>query len=417
MPIHPERLTYLLQRYAADNCTGSELLELLQKIGDAGEDEALREALGDIWKNTTGESGMPPIDKDRLFDRIVSSGQTGVARMSPAKVRDLTKRRPWGLTAAASVLLLLAGALYLYNKRTSPAIAPAAYLPKTNIYKNDIAPGNNKAVLTLANGSSVVLDSALNGSLARQGHTLIIKLSNGQLAYKQEAGCDRPPVPVNYNTITVPKGGQYQLVLPDGSRVWLNSASSLRFPTAFTGADRTVELTGEAYFEVQANKDRPFRVALDGMKIDVLGTHFNVMAYKEEGAPLTTLLEGAVKVVTGPGWQNGRQAGEQSVTLAPGEQAEVKGDGAIRVRANEDIAEAVAWKDGLFYFHNTDIRTVMRQLSRWYDIDVVYQPAEVRTRFYAKIPRNTNISTVLQVLTMTGGMHFQVEGNKVTVSP
>jgi ferric-dicitrate binding protein FerR (iron transport regulator) len=287
-----------------------------------------------------------------------------------------------------------------------------AAIQRTNIFKNDIAPGNNKAILTLANGSHIVLDSVRSGALALQGRTLVIKLSNGQLAYKQEAGANEQSVPVNYNMVTVPKGGQYQLVLPDGTKVWLNAASTLRFPTAFTGADRTVELTGEAYFEVRANKRQPFRVSLDKTNIDVLGTHFNVMAYKDEGVVQTTLLEGAVRVSSA-----GPAAGKDGITLAPGEQAELKGDGHLRVRKDVDLAETMAWKDGLFYFHDTDIRTIMRQLARWYDVDVIYQPAQVKTHFYAKIPLNTNISTVLQALTLTGGTHFQVEGKQVTVYP
>jgi transmembrane sensor len=409
MPIHTQRLTYLMQRYATDDCTRRELLELLEMIREAGEDGALHEALETIWKETTGESALPFIDKDRLFDRIVAR-----ERRQTSPLADQASARPARWVAAASVLLLLAGGVwYLRNNNRAPLISPTASVLRTNIFKNDIAPGNNKAILTLANGSSIVLDSAQNGSLAQQGHTLVIKLSNGQLAYKQEAGSNQQPVPVNYNTVTVPIGGQYQLVLPDGTRVWLNSASTLRFPTAFTGADRTVELTGEAYFEVRTNKNQPFRVALDNMKIDVLGTHFNVMAYKEEGAAQTTLLEGAVKV-SGLGKAG---AGTTSVILAPDEQAELKDGDNIRVRKNVDTDEVMAWKDGLFYFHNTDIRTIMQQLSRWYDIDVVYEPAQVKAHFYAKIPMNTNISTVLQALTLTEGMHFEVEGKRVTVYP
>ena len=438
MPLHTERLTYLLERYAADNCTRQEWLELLETIREAGSDPGLHQALEKIWMETTGETGLPPIDKEGIFQRIVSVRQENLFNgdqksqsngdeawaagggetidageavdAEEAPVRRLRRPRVMAVAASVALLILAGGALYgvrrLFQDREN---VPVAHAPKTNVFKNDIAPGKNKAVLTLASGATIVLDSAQNGSLAQQGHTLILKLSNGQLAYRQAAGSARQPVPVHsgsveYNTISVPRGGQYQLVLSDGTKVWMNSSSSLRFPAAFAGGDRTVALEGEAYFEVASDKQHPFHVTLaNNRTVDVLGTHFNVMAYADENAVQTTLLEGAVRV--------------SGTTLAPGEQAEWKPDGTIRVKKGVDVAAAVAWKEGLFSFRDADIQSVMRQLVRWYNIEVVYEPLPVKSHFYAKIPRNTNISTVLQALTLTGGMHFGVEGKQVTVYP
>lgn len=417
MPLHTERLTYLLEQYAADRCTRPEWLELLETIREAGTDTGLQDALEKIWMETTGETGLPSIDKEGIFQRIVAERREDVSGRQPSAADgDLpvpmrpVRRLATLVAVAASVvaLILVGGALYLLHGRKAPQ-AIVAYSPKTNVFKNDIAPGSNKAVLTLASGATIVLDSAQNGSLAQQGHTLILKLSNGQLAYKQAAGGVQQSVPVHsgsveYNTVTVPRGGQYQLVLADGTKVWLNSSSTLRFPAAFVGGDRTVALTGEAYFEVATDKEHPFHVALAGNRtVDVLGTHFNVMAYGDENAVQTTLLEGAVRV--------------SGVTLAPGQQAEWKPDGAIRVKKDVDVDAVVAWKEGVFDFRDADIQTVMRALVRWYDIEVVYEPTAVKSHFYAKIPRNTNISTVLQALTLTGGMHFGVEGKQITVYP
>jgi ferric-dicitrate binding protein FerR (iron transport regulator) len=272
-----------------------------------------------------------------------------------------------------------------------------------NPVANDALPGRSKAVLTLANGSSILLDSVANGMLAQQGNATVVKLNNGQLAYNTLA---EKPTEVLYNTLATPRGGQYQLVLPDGSKVWLNAASSIRYPTAFAGKERKIEITGEAYFEVAKNTGVPFIVSTNGMDVKVLGTRFNVNAYDDEATIRTTLLEGAVLVTKDAA----------TAILKPGQQSRLTKSGVINVINDTDIEEAVAWKNGLFSFKSADIKTVMRQIARWYDVEVVYEK-EVQEQFHTEINRNTNASKVFKILETTGGVHFRIEGKKVTVMP
>lgn len=263
----------------------------------------------------------------------------------------------------------------------------------------DRPPGTQAATLTLGDGRTITLDSAADGNLARQGNTQIVK-RNGQIAYT-EKGSDAPPV---WNTITTARGNQYSLVLPDGSKVWLNAASSVRFPTAFTGGERKVEITGEAYFDIAAQPSMPFKVIARGGEIDVLGTHFNINAYDDESAVRTTLLEGAVKVLQGP----------SELELHPGQQA-VSANGKITLIKHVDTDRATAWKDGFFYFDNTDLHTLMRQVARWYDVEVAFKGDVSDDGFSGKISRNVPLSKLLKVLEQYD-IHFDVTGNKITVS-
>jgi ferric-dicitrate binding protein FerR (iron transport regulator) len=280
-----------------------------------------------------------------------------------------------------------------------------------------ILPGStNKAVLILADGSRIALDSVHNGQIAQQGITRVIKgngtvslVSNSTLSGEANAGSNTP---VAYNTIMTPRGGQYQLVLPDGSRVWLNSASSLRFPVAFNGRERIVELTGEGYFEITHNPHMPFAVNIrtpsgDGGKVNVLGTHFNIMAYPEEQSIKTTLLEGAVAV----------SQSEVSTRLIPGQQAAFDNmRHQFRVRP-VDTLQAIAWKNGLFEFDNTDLATIMRQLARWYDIEIVYRAPLDKTPLGGNISKNMDLADALALLEANGTNHFKIEGKKVFVLP
>ena len=317
------------------------------------------------------------------------------------------------VAAAAVILILLSAATVFYLSNIS----------KTNLAKvdnkqdqlsNDAAPGSNKAVLTLADGSQIILDNAQNGALSQQGNTKIFKLDAGQLSYKTNG--TQANGQLLYNTISTPRGGQYQIILPDGSTVWLNAASSIRFPTAFIGTKRSVELNGEAYFEVTKNTAMPFTVHVNspttggdgGMDVQVLGTHFNVMAYNEEDALRTTLLEGAVRVT------KGAAVG----LLKPGKQAKLdKNAGSIKI-LDVDVDEAIAWKNGLFLFNNDDIRTIMRQISRWYDVDISFEGDTLKGRnFTGQISRNNNVSQVLKMLELTKEVHFKMTGKNIIVLP
>ncbi len=311
--------------------------------------------------------------------------------------RIVYKRRwPYWLAAAAMVTGLLALSVYLFKPAPQPAGMAASQTGATA----PVMPGTEKAVLTLADGSSITLDDAANGTLASQGATKVIKL-NGKLSYAA-AGDGKP---LGYNTISTPKGGQYQVELPDGSHVWLNAASSLRFPTAFSGKERRVEISGEAYFEIAQQPAKPFFVKVKDAEVQVLGTHFNVMAYNEEEVVKTTLLEGAVRFVSG----------NSQHLLAPGQQSQLEKNGQVKISSGVDLSDVIAWKNGVFHFESEDITTVMRQLSRWYDIEIVYENNDVNDRFNADIPRNTTLTDVLRVLELTGKVKFRTEGRKVIV--
>jgi ferric-dicitrate binding protein FerR (iron transport regulator) len=320
--------------------------------------------------------------------------KTGIAK-------PVVQMRWFRWVAAAAVLILMLGSaayLVFYNNNAADKVAKGT--TQKERFRNDIPPGGNKAVLTLADGSTIILDNVQNGTLAQQGNTKVIK-EDGKLAYNlTSTGINE----VLYNTISTPRGGQYQVDLPDGSRVWLNAASSLHFPTAFVGKERRVEITGEAYFEVAKNKAQPFIVSVNGAEVQVLGTHFNVMAYNDENAIKTTLLEGSVKFVNG----------STSSLLKPGQQSQLSENGQVKVVSNVDVDAVTAWKNGNFDFQGEDIETVMRQLSRWYNVDVVYRnkPDEL---FYAEIPRNTKLSDVLKALELTGKLRFGIEGKKIIV--
>jgi len=304
------------------------------------------------------------------------------------------------IAAAACIIGLLGlGALVWFRSDPKKEIAHTQFQNKS--YKNDVAPGGDKAILKLADGSTIVLDDAQNGALAQQGNTKVIKL-NGKLDYNASSVTNE----VLYNTISTPRGGKYQIELPDGTEVWLNAASSLRFPTAFVEKDRRVEITGEAYFEVAKNKTMPFIVSVNGSEVHVLGTHFDVMAYNDEASLKTTLLEGAVKF----------KKGLAVISLKPGQQSQLLKSGQVKVADGVNVDEVVAWKNGMFDFNGADLGTVIRHLTRWYEVDVVYDYT-IDDLFYAKIPRSTNLSEVLRLLELTGKVHFEINGRRIIVKP
>jgi ferric-dicitrate binding protein FerR (iron transport regulator) len=303
-----------------------------------------------------------------------------------------------GVAADSFIIFFLAVFFYL-NKTEATQNRLVKNERASSSLKNDILPGGNKALLTLADGSTIILDSAQNGTLSNQGNIKIIKLDDGQLAYDKSAVSGSTEV--LYNTISTPKGGQYQLTLSDGSKVWLNAASSLRFPATFSGNERKVELTGEGYFEVAHNPSKPFIVTKNNVEIKVLGTHFNVNAYDDEDVIKTTLLEGSVKVTKG----------NKSTLITPGEQAIVSNSStttfSINVKKDVDLDEAIAWKNGKFIFQDADIKSIMRQLEHWYDVSVIYDDKEVTNEeFVGSISRNVNISQILQMLEKTGAVKF-----------
>lgn len=374
----------LIDKYLAGNASAEEA-DLLSRYYNSFQENK------DWNENELGEKHST---RDNIFNHIQDAIRAN-SRRNKSKV--FTLRR---IAVAASVIaLVLLGMSLWFNRHKQDGIARTEI--KKNGYRNDVPPGGDKAILTLADGSTITLDDAKNGTLAQQGATKVIKLS-GKLSYNQTDAGDKAVV---YNTISTPRGGQYQIELADGSQVWLNAASSLRFPTAFTGNERTIEITGEAYFEVAKDISKPFIVKVEGASVQVLGTHFNVMAYKDEGTLKTTLLEGSVRFVSG----------NNASLLKPGQQSQLTNEGKISVTNGVDVDEVVAWKNGLFHFANADIATVMRQLSRWYDVDVVYQTGDFNDQFIMEMPRSSRLSEVLKVLELTSNVRFYIQGKKIVV--
>ena len=321
----------------------------------------------------------------------------------------IRRRKRWYLTAAAAAVLvvLLAGGYRLFvSSETPPSLAE-------NAIKKDIPPGNNSAVLTLSNGQKVVLDQAGNGQLAGQGNSPIVKADSGLLTYKGEGNALQEDAPLTYNTLSTPRGGQYQLVLSDGTKVWLNAASSIRYPVRFAAKTRSVEVSGEAYFEVAQDAKRPFLVRKANTEIQVLGTRFNINAYEDEPVMKITLLEGSVRV-TAQMKANGH-LDERSKLLAPGQQAQVEKNGQLNVFKNTNVKQVIAWKEGRIDFTDADVKSIMRKISRWYDVDVVYEGAVPEKRFFGRLSRNVYLSTILDFL-QQNGVHVRQDGRKVVVS-
>jgi transmembrane sensor len=339
--------------------------------------------------------------KQELEDRMLNNIRQAIAEPVFNTQSHVVKLHLFRNVAAAAIVLLLSGtAVYhWYNKHEQQKLAAQSKA----IVKHDVDPGDNKAVLTLANGSKLILDSAKIGLLNQSGNIVINKTKDGQVVYSADKG-QQQNGPIAYNTISTPTGGQYQVVLPDGSKVWLNSASSLKFPTAFTGNERDVELTGEGYFEVAKNKAKPFNVKVKDIDVYVLGTHFNIMAYGDEAAVKTTLLEGSVRLTQG----------KVSNLLKPGQQGVINDKG-IKI-IDVDTDEAVAWKNGFFDFERANIQDIMKQLSRWYGTEVMYEGKIPDDEFVGKISRDVKLSQVLHILELSH-VRFRIENKKIIVTP
>ncbi len=303
-------------------------------------------------------------------------------------------RTAWFRYAAAIILVLGVGA-YLWNTKS-----PVDKLGTQNkqVNKEAITPGKNVAILTLADGSTILLDSVSNGVLAHEGNTQIIKRANGQIAYDLKDGAKGTTV---MNTMTTPKGGKYQLLLPDGSKIWLNSASSVRYPTYFSSNERKIFISGEIYIEVAKNKSKPFIVDVKGKSsIEVLGTQFNVNSYDDEGDIKTTLIEGSIKV----------KNASNSFLLQPGQQLN-----GIRVIDRPNIQQVVAWKNGFLNFDNLNIQTAMRQIARWYNIEVFYEGKPPSDVLMGELPMNASIEQVYKILRNIG-VRFHVNGRKIIIT-
>lgn len=362
-------------------------------------EKAVKILKGIALESESDAAGLSDEKVKAAFDQISRILGFRIAKKS-GDVKQLRSRQRW-LWAAAVAVLVFGSAIVFRNYFNQQKSSPVA------VVKNDptvLKPGGQKAVLVLADGTEVVLDSAENGQLAAQGNMRVIKLDSGRIAYKGDKGNAQEVV---YNVIKTPVGGQYQLILSDGTKVWLNAASSLRFPTAFSGTTREVELSGEGYFEVKRDVAKPFFVRVGNMNVKVLGTHFNIKAYLEGASIKTTLLEGKVEV----------ESLNKSVLLKPGEQARLEAaNNKLSATSDVDLEEVLAWKNGYFQFNRANIHTILAEAARWYGADISYD-GDVDETFSGSLPRSESISQLLDILAATNKVEFKIIGKQIIVKP
>ena len=382
----------LMARYISGEITSLEKLKLREMLDRPEGLEALDPILRDNFAKA--ENNFATELQTEKFLTELNSRINKSETAAPPKVVKISKWRPW-LVAASFALAVGVGATYILDKEAPVETQVTAVTQE----KIEITPAVSGAILTLADGSQIVLDSLGDGQIAQQSNTTISS-KDGKLIYNSQKGASTV-----YNTMNTPKAQKYTLQLADGTKVWLNASSSIKFPTAFSGNTREVSITGEAYFEVSSDKKRPFIVESRGMQIEVLGTHFNVNAYNDEDAIRTTLLEGSV-VIT----QN-----MKSKKLYPGQQAVVNTIGDISLGKDVNLAQVMSWKNGLFYFEDSSLQEVMRELSRWYDVDVVYKEGIPNRNFEGEIQRNLKLSEVLRILELNK-VNFKLEGRTVLIS-
>lgn len=373
-------------------------------------------ALLESWYLNVARSKNQTTAPDDLENRLDSIWQSLPVHQEPVEKRLPTARffGTW-ISVAASILVICSLGIYWMYKPEKNRPMARRTAPST-----EIAPGENRALLTLADGSSIVLNDAKTGELARQDNATIRKTKEGQIVLDlQRSSASTTPTnetSTRYNVLSTPRAGQYQVKLPDGTNVWLNAISTLRFPTVFSDAERRVEVTGEAYFEVakqtRGNRKIPFRVVVGQQTIDVLGTSFNVNSYRDEDFVKTTLLEGRIQLRL-------PDAAAKNVVLRPGQQAQLRTTTSSSTQPFQirevDAEGVVSWKNGYFRFDNTSLPELMRQIARWYDVEVEYAGPISEREFVGQIERSANLSKVLKILEL-GGVHFRMKGNTIVVT-
>jgi transmembrane sensor len=413
-----QRIAILIVNHLRGQITVGEAAELQDWLNESGENQLLF----DQFKNEeTLDKELEEFysGKKNTWEKIQDS-------ISKEKVITLQRHKPWRIIAAAAaiVFVLLAAGLYFgFKDRSSKNLALTPSSQKTPLL-DDVKPGGNKATLTLGNGKVVVLDNVQNGNVATENGINIVKLNDGELTYQAIGSSIAQKKPglkdLPYNIITTPRGGQYQVVLGDGTKVWLNATSSITYPVAFSGAERKVAITGEVYFEVAPSATLsagklPFIVQIMNAagnemgKVDVLGTHFNINAYDDEAVIKTTLLEGSVRIQSLAG-------NRQSAIIKPGQQALLTASNTLQTIDDINTEEIMAWKNGQFMFKSVGIETIMRQAARWYDLEITYDNGKPTDRFTGKISRNVNLSQLLKILEYSE-VHFTLlEGKKLVIT-
>ncbi|MFT3948021.1 MAG: FecR domain-containing protein [Agriterribacter sp.] len=394
------RFHLLISKYLNGTLAPDEFEQLKNMMSDHAYQVLFEESVEAMLRKNTERDETPPGDvKNKIFHALANKiyPVTQVQNHNRNIPRVFTFKKIIRFSIAACLVIAIGTFYYLY--RSAPASGKENKIAGQSLPR--IQPGSNKATLTLGDGSTVVLGNDVSGEIASQGAVKIIQLDTGRLSYSGIAGESE----VQYNTITTPRGGQYQVILPDGSTVWLNAASSLRFPTRFKGALREVELTGQAFFDISHNKKHPFIVKVSDMQVEVLGTQFDVMAYAEEAALNTTLVEGSVKLKTSG----------HPVMLTPGQQGSRLNAEKIMEVKPVNVNEVIAWKDGRFYFEGTSVQSIMRQLQRWYDVDIEYGDKVKGIQLSGIVSRKEQIQDLLEALEATGDVHFKIKGRTVIV--
>lgn len=405
-----QRIVYLLIKHKANSLSSEENEELGRWKNESAKNKALFYELQDQVQEREAISELASMDTEGALEQLklrMSASNNGREDLLESASRSFRKKAKIGVAIAASMLLFASAALvYLYQYH-KVEIAPIS----NRLFFSQISPGGNKATLTLSDGSVIDLDDVVEGTIVSHQGIEITKTEDGQLVYKAtnlSFGSSSES-----NTISTPIGGQFQVILPDGTKVWLNASSSLSYPVIFDAKERKVKLDGEAYFDVttalnKTNEKIPFVVELDSQQhVEVLGTELNIQAYREEMVSKTTLIEGQVKV----------HAAGRSVNLKPGQQARIiPGESHIDVSEVQTVGVA-AWKNGYFHFEEESIQDIMVKIARWYDVEVVYQGKMPDDGFGGIVSRFENVSELLSLLELTGKIHFKVEGRRVTVMP
>jgi transmembrane sensor len=405
--MNKESVQNLLIDYVSNQIDADGYKKLMDLVAASAEDAELQGFMERVWNSRDMEQPFSKLQSEILYKRIITDqrfkqDQSVVLSMP---VKPVTVYKFWKIASAAVILITMAASLYFYlgsNEQFSGGERSARQIP----------PGRNNAILTLSNGNRISLADAGNGKVAEQAGMSITKTADGKLIYAidhagENTGSANRNSPQPYNTIETPLGGQYQIKLPDGTMVWLNAASSLRFPAYFVpGEKRTVVLTGEAYFEVAHLKKQPFIVKTDRQDVTVLGTHFNINTYLNEPFVKTTLVEGRVSV----------SANSQTIILQPGQESVLDAANQMKVNA-ADLESVLAWKNGKFVYNNEDLYSIMRKVERWYNVQVVYKGDFTGRVFNGSISRFNTVAEVLRKFELTNNLHFKIEGRRITVMP
>lgn len=394
-----ERLSLLLNRFLEKTITSEELRELSSLLDEVAESE-----ISIILKKVYDKTSVPTFLADKLPSEHILAQILQRSEDNNMPVNAPTKKiRPLiiKLTAAAAVIGLVVGFFIFPSRNQQPNSQPISSIQDND---GDILPGGNRATLKMSDGTTIVLTNSPNGILAQYGSMAVKKLADGQLIFDAGSSTTENRQSSGWNTISTPRGGQYQLTLSDGSKVWLNAESSLRFPLHFIGDERRVELVGEAYFEVAKNRKQTFKVMSKQMEIQVLGTHFNLSDYDGQSTSKTTLVSGSIKI----------KRGTQVHLLRPGQQAVLNKNKELTLLDHVDVESEIAWKNGLFLFKDASIQHVMEQIARWYDIEVAYQKNHSKKLLNGSVPRTVHLSALMEMLAYTG-VEYEIQGKKVLI--